>query len=288
MHRKARMWMMKVSKKWKGKRAGMKKQWMALLIMAVTFSLLNPMAVSARVVEDVNSTEEIDQETADGTETDDVEGTYDADTDVESEETKLDADEGSGSEEVVSISESESASDTDRAGNAFSVSGNGQVLDDISEDGTKEFLTVTTENGNTYFLIIDRASDTDNVYLLSMVDEEDLEDFIVEEDASEEADSETVQSGVILDDTEDEAEADDTSVDEAEDSEPVDKESKGVNARGILLLILFGTLGVGGAYYYLRIAKPKQEKNDGESEGMEYSDGFETVNEDEDSGDTES
>lgn len=32
----------------------------------------------------------------------------------------------------------------------FSVAGNGELLDDITDDETKQFLTVQTKNGNTF------------------------------------------------------------------------------------------------------------------------------------------
>lgn len=53
----------------------------------------------------------------------------------------------------------------------FSVPGNGELLDDKKEDESKEFLTIQTKNGNTFFLILDRSSNTENVYMLSMIDE---------------------------------------------------------------------------------------------------------------------
>lgn len=56
-------------------------------------------------------------------------------------------------------------------GTPFSVPGNGQILDDKNNDSTKQFLTVQTKNGNTFFLVLDRSSSTENVYMLSMVDE---------------------------------------------------------------------------------------------------------------------
>ena len=37
----------------------------------------------------------------------------------------------------------------------FSVAGNGELLDDITDDETKQFLTVQTKNGNTFFMVID-------------------------------------------------------------------------------------------------------------------------------------
>ena len=64
---------------------------------------------------------------------------------------------------------------------SFSVPGNAEVLDDIEGDSSKEFLTVTTKNNNTFYIVIDRSSTTDNVYMLSQIDENDLKDFLEEE-----------------------------------------------------------------------------------------------------------
>lgn len=60
----------------------------------------------------------------------------------------------------------------------FFTPGNGEVINDITDDFSKEFFTVTTANGNTYFLIIDRSQNTENVYILSVIGEADLQDFI--------------------------------------------------------------------------------------------------------------
>ena len=62
----------------------------------------------------------------------------------------------------------------------FSVPGNGSLADDKSGDSTKEFLTVQTKNGNTFFLVLDRSSNKENVYMLSMIDEDDLAEFVTE------------------------------------------------------------------------------------------------------------
>ena len=65
----------------------------------------------------------------------------------------------------------------------FSVAGNGELLDDITDDETKQFLTVQTKNGNTFFMVIDRSRNSENVYMLSLIDECDLAEFIEEEKA---------------------------------------------------------------------------------------------------------
>lgn len=68
---------------------------------------------------------------------------------------------------------------------SFSIPGNGEVLDDKTDDGTKEFLTIQTKNGNTFFLVLDRSSNTENVYMLSMIDENDLAEFMDETQTEE-------------------------------------------------------------------------------------------------------
>ena len=67
----------------------------------------------------------------------------------------------------------------------FSIEGNGEVLDDVTSDGTKQFITVTTKNNETFFLVIDRSSNANNVYMLSMIDESDLSAFLEEGEEEE-------------------------------------------------------------------------------------------------------
>ena len=59
-------------------------------------------------------------------------------------------------------------------GTPFSVPGNGQLVDDKADDESKQFLTIQTKNGNTFFMVLDRSDNTENVYMLSMIDENDL------------------------------------------------------------------------------------------------------------------
>ena len=63
----------------------------------------------------------------------------------------------------------------------FSVPGNGEVRDDITDDSSKEFLTIKTKNNNTFYIVIDRAATTNNVYMLSQIDENDLKEFLDED-----------------------------------------------------------------------------------------------------------
>ncbi len=54
--------------------------------------------------------------------------------------------------------------------------GNLTLVDDIASASSsdKQFITVVTKSGNYYFIIIDRAAETENVYFLNNVDEADL------------------------------------------------------------------------------------------------------------------
>lgn len=54
--------------------------------------------------------------------------------------------------------------------------GNLTLVDDINgaASESKQFLTVTTKAGNTFYLVIDRAANKENVYFLNLVDEADL------------------------------------------------------------------------------------------------------------------
>ncbi len=54
--------------------------------------------------------------------------------------------------------------------------GNLTLVDDIesASSSDKQFITVVTKSGNYFFIIIDRAAETENVYFLNKVDEADL------------------------------------------------------------------------------------------------------------------
>ena len=155
-------------------------------------------------------------------------------------------------------------------GMPFSIPGNGEVLDDKQEDGTKEFLTIQTKNGNTFFLVLDRSSNTENVYMLSMVDENDLAEFMDETQTEE-----TPQ--VVIPETEVPAE---TGTESETGSETVQPEEDGGMNTGALLAIGLLAAGEIGAGYYFKVVKPKKEEAQEEGEDLEFYDGGAYVNED--------
>ncbi|NCB93968.1 MAG: DUF4366 domain-containing protein [Clostridia bacterium] len=146
----------------------------------------------------------------------------------------------------------------------FSIPGNAQVLDDITNDSSKQFYTITTKNNNTFYLIIDKSANTENVHMLSAIDETDLKDFLGES----ETEAQTTPPVVLEEEPQTE-------------TEPVVKEeekSNGMNM-GALIAILLLAAGGAGAYYFFKI-RPEKEEQDIDSENLELGDGLETVDED--------
>lgn len=165
---------------------------------------------------------------------------------------------------------------TSKATEAITPDGNLTLVDDIngeqSED--KQFITVKTKDGNYFYLIIDRASDEDNVYFLNLVDEEDLlaliddEDFVSDYKANKEASGqmEPEATTVVEQDTENTAGS-------------TEKTTEGSNSGPLVAVALVIILAIGAAAWYLKFKKPKtsvkgktdiNEYDFGEDEDEEY------------------
>lgn len=166
----------------------------------------------------------------------------------------------------------EESDSSDKADDAFSVDGNGEVLDNVvDEKSGKEFYTITTANNNTYYLIIDHSSSTKNVYMLSMIDENDLKEFLSEEEPEVPEDTGTPPAV----DFGDEPSGDDT----PDDSEPEEPKKDNNILSTVLIILVLGAIA-GGGYFYFKIYKPKKEAQISD-EDMEYVDEGVTINEDE-------
>ena len=158
----------------------------------------------------------------------------------------------------------------------FSVPGNAQVQDDITNSKNKEFLTITTKNNNTFYLIIDRSANVDNVYMLSQIDENDLQEFL-EEDSSASTIVDVTPEVVIDENTH-------TEQTEQPATESPEKEGTASNLGALVAIFIAAILGV-GAYGYMKFIKPKKDEDDGDDEGIEMigeSDPFEENQESED------
>lgn len=168
------------------------------------------------------------------------------------------------------IEETEPAPDEETP---FSSPGNGDLGDEIKNSSKKDFYTIRTQNNNVFYLVIDHAGNTDNVYMLSLVDENDLAEFMDEKPTVQEQ----TPAVVIPEET---RPAEETPAPQETQPETPEKSSAGL----MMIIVLIVLAGVGGGYYYLKIYKPKKEEESWESEHMETDDGLETVNEDEDEG----
>lgn len=150
----------------------------------------------------------------------------------------------------------------------FSVPGNGEVLDQITDGSSKEFYTIRTANNQTFYLVIDHAQNTDNVYMLSTIDENDLHEFTTGGGMTEKPEE---KPPVIMEEPQ-------TPTPEPEEQKPEESEKPAANTSAMILIIVAAVGGI-AAYYFLKI-KPKKEEEDTDSENLELDDGLETVNED--------
>ena len=121
--------------------------------------------------------------------------------------------------------------------------------------------------------MIDRSSTSQNVYLLSQVDENDLTEFV---DQEKQPATVTPTPQVVIDENKTEE------TDKKEEIAKPEKEKMPQANMGAMAAILILALGGVAAYYYFKIYKPKKEEEDDfEEEGLETSDGLEIINEDE-------
>lgn len=173
--------------------------------------------------------------------------------------------------------------------NSFTPTGNMTMIDDFfqieavakenSPQRDKQFITLQSKNGNTFYLVIDRSGDTENVYFLNLVDEADLMALIEDEDVAKApvcscTDKCTV--GAIKTDCEvcrtnmSECAGKEPVVTEPEPTAPVDEPTEkkpSGNALPLLALLMAGAGG--GAFYWFKIRKPKT-KNSGDSDLDDY------------------
>lgn len=150
-------------------------------------------------------------------------------------------------ETVVQMEETET-----QESNAFTPDGTGTVTDTATDEDGKQFYTITTPAGNTFYLIIDLERDSNNVYFLDAVTEADLL-------ALAELSGETITTT----DTEQEVESD---TDAEPTAEPETEQSESSGNAGMLLLVAAVVLIGGGAAWYFKIHRPKQQMSESEDD----------------------
>jgi len=172
---------------------------------------------------------------------------------------------------------------------AFTPDGNMTLIDDFlqieapatedSEQIEKQFITVQSKAGNTFYIVIDRNGETENVYFLNLVDEADLMALIEGEETepiiptcvcTDKCAVGAINTNCEVCATTMSECAGKEPVVEPEPTEPVDeepKEEKGFNIVPIIILLIAG--GGGFAVYWFKFRKPK-EKTAGTSDLDDY------------------
>lgn len=163
--------------------------------------------------------------------------------------------------------------------------GNLTLVDDIEQKGdvkgkeqSKQFLTVESKNGNTFYIVIDRNGDEENVYLMNLVDESDLMALIEPEKEEEPpvctckdkcapGQVDTTCPVCVINLTEctgTEPEPEEET--EKEEEQPVKKNGAAAGAAVILILALAG----GAAFYILKVKGKGKPDTKGDTDLDDY------------------
>lgn len=151
-------------------------------------------------------------------------------------------------------------------------SGNMTTVDDVhqvnnkDEVEDKQFITVETKNGNTFYIIIDRSGDQENVYFLNAVDEADLMALMEDKQkAALTACTCTVKCELgsvnadcaVCSKNKDNCIATATATPAPTEKDKQQSENKQKNTTPLIGLILLVLLGSGGAFYWFNIRNKK-------------------------------
>lgn len=161
----------------------------------------------------------------------------------------------------------DSMSEAANADYALTPDGNMNLIDDYgAKSGAgKQFITLTTKNGNYFYLIIDRDDNgAETVHFLNLVDEADLLSLMDEEEAQKYT-GEVTEAPVV--DTE--PEPTEEPKEEPTTEEPVTEEPEKSNT-GILLLVLLVAVGGAGGFFYFKKNKEKEAQNVGPDPDFDY------------------
>lgn len=179
---------------------------------------------------------------------------------------------------------------TERDPNPLTPDGQATVVDDATDEDGKEFYTIVTPAENTFYLVIDKQRDSDNVYFLNAVTESDLLALAEKDDgtggtpeaAIPEPEKcsckELCEPGAVNTDCPvckldlSGCEGEKTEAPPA-DGEPEAPKPAKENNTGAAVLAVLAALAAGGAGYYFKVVKPKKELDDADDfEDIQFED----------------
>lgn len=174
--------------------------------------------------------------------------------------------------------------------------GQASVLDNATDEEGKEFYTFVTPEENIFYLVIDRQRESENVYFLNAVTEDDLMK-LAEKSEEGKAGGESAIPVIEVCSCVKQCEAGKVNTDcpvckndlkscagepeEVDEEKEPQTEKPKKSSAGTFLFILIAVLAVGGAGYYLKVYKPKHDLDDAEDLD-DLLDDEEEVNEDTD------
>ena len=162
---------------------------------------------------------------------------------------------------------------------AFTPDGNMTLIDDFlqievpgdeeTEQVEKQFITVQSKNGNTFYIVIDRNGETENVYFLNLVDEADLMALMESEEGETEAPTCSCTDKCVIGAINTNCEICRTNMSECTGKEPVVEpepeqptepveepdEKKSANFLPLIIVLIAGAGGF--AVYWFKFRKPK-------------------------------
>lgn len=121
--------------------------------------------------------------------------------------------------------------------------GNLTLMDDIftNNEGDKQFITAVSKSGNWFYIVVDRAGDSNNVHLLNLVDEADLMSLMTGEP-------------VTVDFEKEEPEPEPTPAPEPKVETEVEVVTE-TPTSNVMPMVFVACLGVMGLLYYFKIYK---------------------------------
>lgn len=178
----------------------------------------------------------------------------------------------SGAEETVTPAVIPTETTVEQATEPLTPDGNLTLVDDISKSG-KQFITVVTKTGNYFYLIIDRDDEgKETVHFLNQVDEADLMKLMDEEELEQFIPDEEVEPEPIP-------------VSEPEPETPKEEEpEQKVNFLPVVVCIMV-LAGGGGFFLYKKLqekkAKKEEEKPDPDADYIDENEEYNFTDDDE-------